>query len=107
MVSWCAGAILSDMARLTITLSDERHRRLKMQAAYQGTTIGHLIEEGLEAKEELARQTLLALLDKAQTNAAGVSPQLSEDELMELAVAETRAVRREMLEERRAATHHH
>jgi len=95
------------MARLTITLSDERHRRLKMQAAYQGTTIGHLIEEGLEAKEELARQTLLALLDKAQTNAAGVSPQLSEDELMELAVAETRAVRREMLEERRAATHHH
>jgi len=95
------------MARLTITLSDDRHRRLKMQAAYQGTTIGHLIEEGLEAKEELARQTLLALLDKAQTNAAGVSPQLSEDELMELAVAETRAVRREMLEERRAATHHH
>ena len=95
------------MARLTITLSDERHRRLKMQAAYQGTTIGHLIEEGLEAKEELARQTLLALLDKAQTNAARVSPQLSEDELMELAVAETRAVRREMIEERRAATHHH
>ena len=78
-----------------------------MQAAYQGTTIGHLIEEGLEAKEELARQTLLALLDKAQTNAARVSPQLSEDELMELAVAETRAVRREMLEERRTATRHH
>jgi len=78
-----------------------------MQAAYQGTTIGHLIEEGLEAKEELARQTLLALLDKAQTNATRVSPQLSEDELMELAVAETRAVRREMLEERRTATRHH
>jgi len=92
------------MARLTITLSDERHRRLKMQAAYQGTTIGHLIEEGLEAKEQLARQTLLALLEQSRHHAATLH--MSDDEIMDLAVREVRAIRDEKVRERAAANDH-
>jgi len=92
------------MARLTITLSDERHRRLKMQAASQGKTIGHLIEEGLEAKEELARQTLLALLEQSREHAATLH--MSEDEIMDLAVREVRAIRNEWVRERTAANNH-
>ncbi len=35
------------MARLTITLSDERHRALKEAAAQRGRSIGELIEASL------------------------------------------------------------
>ena len=36
------------MARLTITLSDERHRALREAAVKRGKTIGQLIEESLD-----------------------------------------------------------
>ena len=36
------------MARLTITLSDERHRALREAAVQRGKTIGQLIEESLD-----------------------------------------------------------
>lgn len=36
------------MARLTITLSDERHRALREAAVKRGKTIGQLIKESLE-----------------------------------------------------------
>ena len=50
------------MARLTITLSDETHRRLKVQAALEDRTIGDLIEEDLAlAREAHLGQVLLGL----------------------------------------------
>jgi hypothetical protein len=91
------------MARLTITLSDERHRQLKVRAALQGTTIGRLIEDGLEAADAHSREEGLRLLAKARANAAKAEPKLSDEELMDLAIEETHIVRRQMAEERQAA----
>ena len=75
-----------------------------MQAAYRGTTIGHLIEEGLEAKEELARQTLLRLLEQSRERSESLN--MSDDEIMEIAVREVRAIRDEKVRERAAADNH-
>ncbi len=36
------------MARITITLSDEKHRAIKEAAARQGKTIGEIIDESLD-----------------------------------------------------------
>jgi plasmid stability protein len=93
------------MARLTVTLSDERHRQLKVRAALQGKTIGQLIEGALVESEERHRQEALAILAKARANAAKARPKLTDEELMDLAVEETYIVRRQMAEERGAARH--
>ena len=36
------------MARITITLSDEKHRAIKEAAARQGNPIGEIIDESLD-----------------------------------------------------------
>lgn len=72
-----------------------------MRSAAKGEPIGQLIEKALEDQKELARLRITELLHKAWANAATAEPKLSEEELMDLAVAETRAVRREMAAERR------
>jgi hypothetical protein len=77
------------MARLTITLSDERHRALREAAAKRGKTIGQLIEESLEFYGIKTERSAEALVAKARAHAA-----LSEAEALRLAVAETRAARR-------------
>ena len=77
------------MARLTITLSDERHRALREAALKRGKTIGQLIEESLQfygIKTERGAEELVA---KARARA-----RLGEAEAVRLAVAETRAARR-------------
>lgn len=91
------------MARLTITLSDERHRRLKSQSALWGKSIAQLIEEGLQEADQRISERGLRLLAEAQAHAATVEPKLTDEELMELAIEETHAVRREMAAEREAA----
>ena len=91
------------MARLTITLSDERHRQLKMQAAYRDTTIGALIEQALCDSEKLARQDALRTLQKAQRNAAKSNAGMTDDEVMNLAIEITREVRAERASKRAAA----
>ncbi len=91
------------MARLTITLSDERHRKLKSQSALRGKSIAQLIEEGLQEADMRLREEGLRILALARSNAAEAEPKLTEDELMELAIEVTHEVRREMAEERRAA----
>jgi hypothetical protein len=62
------------VARLTITISDERHRALKEAAARRGTTVGRLIEASLdffgiktgdEAAELVARARERAGMDEA------------------------------------------
>ena len=76
------------MARLTITLSDERHRALKETAARRGITIGRLIEESLEFCGVKTTDEAATLVARARPRA-----QMSEDEAVDLATRETRAVR--------------
>ena len=77
------------MARLTITLTDERHRALREAAVKRQKTIGQLIEESLEFYGIKTVRSAEQLVAKARTRAS-----LSEGEALRLAVAETRAARR-------------
>ena len=77
------------MARLTITLSDERHRALREAAVKRGKTIGQLIEESLEFYGIKTGRSAEELVAKARARAA-----LGEAEAVRLAVNETRAARR-------------
>ena len=77
------------MARLTITLSDERHRALREAAVKRRKTIGQLIEESLDFYGIKTARSAKQLVAKVRARAS-----LSETEAMRLAVAETRAARR-------------
>ena len=77
------------MARLTITLSDERHRALREAALKRGKTIGQLIEESLDFYGIKSVRSAEQLVAKARARSS-----LSETEALRLAVAETRAARR-------------
>jgi len=77
------------MARLTITLSDERHRALREAAMKRGKTIGQLIEESLQFYGIKSERSAEALVAKARARSA-----LPEAKALRLAVAETRAARR-------------
>lgn len=76
------------MARLTITLSESRHRALKTAAARRGVTIGELIDASLEAFGVKSREDVLAIVARAQA-ASG----MAEADALALAVEETRASR--------------
>jgi predicted transcriptional regulator len=76
------------MPRLTITLSDARHRALKEAAARRRKSIASIIEESLEASGIKDIESAAALVARAR-QAAGMTP----DEAMEFAIQETRAVR--------------
>lgn len=77
------------MARLTITISDERHRALKQRAALTGKSIGQLIEESLERTGVKSREDARDVLRRASQTA-----DLSEEEALNAAVGETRAQRK-------------
>lgn len=83
------------MARLTITLSDERHLQLKLQAARSGKTIGALIEESLVSRDEENRRRALELTAKARANAAKAMPEMSDEEIEAFVLEEIAADRRE------------
>ena len=76
------------MARITITLSDEKHRAIKEAAARQGKTIGEIIDESLDFYGIKTAKSAAALVAKARKKAG-----LTEDEARKLAVEETRAER--------------
>lgn len=76
------------MGRLTITLSDERQRALKETAARRNTTIGHLIEESLEAYGIKSGDEARELVERAR-RAAG----MDEAAAIDLAVSEVREER--------------
>jgi hypothetical protein len=77
------------MSRLTITLSDERHRALKEAAAARAKTIGELIDESLEFYGIKSRSDAMALVKAARSRSG-----LSDAQALELAEREVRAVRR-------------
>ena len=76
------------MSRLTITLSDERHRALKEAAARRGKSIGTLIEESLEFYGIKSTRSAAELVAQARMRAG-----LEETEALELAAAECREER--------------
>ncbi|RLB29018.1 MAG: CopG family transcriptional regulator [Deltaproteobacteria bacterium] len=76
------------MPRLTITLSDERHRALKEAAARQGRSIRQLIEESLDFYGIKTMENASSLVSKARKRSG-----LDEISALELAVEETRAER--------------
>jgi hypothetical protein len=77
------------MARLTITLSPERHRALKETAARRSKTIRSLVEESLDAYGIKTASQATALVTRARQRSA-----MNEAEATRLAVEETRAHRR-------------
>jgi len=77
------------MARLTISLSDERHRALREAAVKRRKTIGQLIEESLEFYGIKTLRNAEELVAKARAHAS-----LGDADAVRLAVAETRAARR-------------
>lgn len=76
------------MARLTITLSDERHAALKEAAARRRRTLGDLIEESLEVYGVKTRRSAEQLVAEARRRSG-----LTEAAAMRLALRETRAAR--------------
>jgi hypothetical protein len=74
---------------LTITLPKPRHTALKEAAARRGKTIGQIIEESLDFYGITPSEDAWSLLEKARARSG-----LSESEAMNLAVSETRRVRR-------------
>ena len=77
------------MPRLTITLSEERHRALKEAAARRGKTIGAVIEESLDFYGIKTLESAQALLEKARRRSS-----LTEQAATKLSVQETRSVRK-------------
>ena len=78
------------MSRLTITLSEERHRALKEASAQRGKTIGQLIDESLEFYGIKSEQDARTLLRRARRHAS-----LAPDEALALANDEVHRARRE------------
>ena len=77
------------MSRLTITLSDERHRALREAAARSGRTIGQLIDESLEFYGVKGTDAARSLVASARARAR-MAPRAAQ----ELAIREVRAQRR-------------
>jgi len=76
------------MARLTITLSDERHRALKEAAFRRGKTIGQVVDESLDFYGIKSVQSAAELVARARSGAT-----LEDDQARALAVEETHAER--------------
>jgi len=77
------------VARLTITLSPERHRALKEAAVRRSKTIRNLVEESLDAYGIKTASQAAALVARARRQSA-----MDGTEAAKLAVQETRAHRR-------------
>lgn len=77
------------MARLTITLSDERYKALKQAAAQRDKTVRQLIDESLEFYGIKSHDEALALVERARARGG-----LIEDDAVALAIEETRQARR-------------
>ena len=76
------------MPRLTISLSEERHRALKEAAVRRGKTIGQLIEESLDYCGIKTPARAAELVAHARQQA-----RLGESEAVAIAVTETRKAR--------------
>ena len=78
------------MSRLTINLDDKVHRALKETAARQNRSIGSIIEESLKLRGIRTYDSARDLVAKARANS-----NINNDDVMKLAVEETRRSRRQ------------
>jgi len=78
------------MPRLSITLSEEKHRALKEAALRRGKTIREIIEESLDYCGIKTPESAAGLVARARERA-----RLSEAEAIDLATAESRKVRKD------------
>lgn len=76
------------MPRLTITLSEERHRALKEAAVRKRKSIAAIIEESLELSGIKTTEAASDLVARARARSG-----LDDEEALELALKETRAQR--------------
>ncbi|MCK9274580.1 MAG: hypothetical protein M0P57_05770 [Syntrophales bacterium] len=76
------------MPRLTITLSEERHRALKESAARRKKSIATIIEESLEMYGIKTTESARDLVARARRQSA-----LDDRAALDLAIDETRKVR--------------
>ncbi|MFO7876656.1 MAG: CopG family transcriptional regulator [Desulfovermiculus sp.] len=76
------------MPRLTITLTEERHRALKEAAARKRKSIAAIIEESLELSGIKAHDAASDLVARARSRSG-----LDDGQALELAQEETRAQR--------------
>ena len=93
------------MARITITLPDERYEQLKSRAASTHKSIDALVEESLAEVDAAEARRGMEIIQKARLHALSVAPGLTDDEVMEIAVEETRAYRQEKATHRDAVGH--
>ena len=77
------------MARIIITVSDERYAALKEAAARRRQTVNRLVDDVLELYGVRSTAEAAALVARARRAAA-----MSEDETLQLAVRRVRARRR-------------
>ena len=77
------------MSRLTITISDDRHRALKEASVQRDKTIGQLIEESLEFYGIKTREDARALVQRARRHSG-----LSEAQAVTLADKEVKLSRK-------------
>ena len=76
------------MSRLTITLSEQRHRALKEAAASRGKTIGEIVDASLEYYGIKTSNSAAELVSRARATAG-----LTSDDAMKIATEETRKQR--------------
>ena len=76
------------MNRLTISLSEARYRALKEASARRGKTIGQLVDESLDFYGIKSREEASDLVRRARAHS-----KLREDQALDLAQQEVRAVR--------------
>lgn len=77
------------MSRLTITLSEARHRALREASAQRAKTIGQLIDESLEFYGIKSREDARDLVFRARAHG-----KLTEDQALAVAQEQVKAVRR-------------
>ena len=77
------------MSRITISISDQKHSALKEMSARSGKTIGQIVEESLEFYGVKTSKQAADLVKMARKRAS-----LTEDKALQIAVEETRKVRK-------------
>jgi hypothetical protein len=78
------------MSRITISISDHRHRALKEIATRSGKTIGQIVEESLEFYGVKTSRQAADIVQQARQRAA-----MDEKAALDIAIDETRQVRRD------------
>lgn len=87
------------MAKVTLTLSEDRFGQLSSRAAVEGRSLSEVVEAELERADSVAVASVMTLLDRARA-AAAEAGELSDEDVMKTAIELAHEVRDEMAFER-------